>query len=315
MELQTKIKIKKSESLINYTDSVCMLGSCFSSNIGKKLTYYQFNNLQNPIGILFHPQAIYRFLERALQQREFTEKDLFFSHDLWHCFEVHSEMSAIDKTTVLDNLNSSLSATYTFLKKASHVFITLGTAWGYRNIDQDMIVANCHKQAQKIFTKELLLVSEVNQLLNGCINIIQKINSNAKVVFTVSPVRHLKDGFVENQQSKSVLIAGLMDVLKSQKANYFPAYEIMMDELRDYRFYKLDMLHPNQLAIDYIWERFISAWFSNDTIAVMKKVADIRKGMLHKPFNANTTNHKRFLELLEEKKMMLLNEFPDMDFG
>ncbi len=191
------------------------------------------------------------------------------------------------------------------LGKASHIIITLGTAWVYKDVETQKRVANCHKLPQKQFTKELLTESEIEESLKQIISKIRKVNESASVIFTISPVRHLKDGFVENQRSKANLISAVGKIMESASSNknlyYFPAFEIMLDELRDYRFYAEDMVHPNNLAIDYIWEKFKSVWISEKAEIVMKAVQEIQKGLSHRPFNENSEQHQLFLKSLNEK--------------
>ena len=190
--------------------------------------------------------------------------------------------------------------------------ITPGTAWGYKSVETGKIVANCHKLPQKNFTKEL---TEVGQDLQRSVEIIQSLNPSAEIILTVSPVRHLKDGFVENQQSKALLISAVHEVIAENKqVNYFPAYEIMMDELRDYRFYAEDMVHPNSVAIDYIWKKFVETWVSSEVEKTMKEVDTIQKGLFHRPFQKESQAHLEFRKKLEEKIKKLQNSYPNISF-
>ena len=184
----------------------------------------------------------------------------------------------------------------------------------YRYIETDTIVANCHKIPQKKFLKELLSVSEISESLARSISLIKSVNSDAAVIFTVSPVRHLKDGFIENTQSKSHLIAAIHTLVNEQDVSYFPSYEIMMDELRDYRFYAEDMIHPNKTAINYIWRKFIDTWFSEETKSIMKEIDEIQKGLLHRPFHEDSKLHQQFLLKLEQKKSSLQERLPFINF-
>ncbi|MFC5048538.1 GSCFA domain-containing protein [Aquimarina hainanensis] len=310
MNLQTKIQLQPQEHKIDYTSEVVLLGSCFAENIGSKFSYYKFKSLINPFGILFHPKAIETFLWMATQEEQYTESDLFQYNELWHCFDAHSKLSTANKEELLALLNDTLVTTRARLKTATHVFITLGTAWVYRLQALDMIVANCHKIPQKEFRKELLSVDEISQCIQNSIHLIRSLNNKITVTFTVSPVRHSKDGFVENSRSKSHLLTGLHQVLDNDPGiGYFPAYEIVMDELRDYRFYEMDMLHPNELAINYIWERFSYVWLSENIQQTMKRVEEIQRGMSHRAFNPDSEQHLRFLERLEEKKLQLKEQY------
>ena len=315
MKLQTQIPLKQeARNPIDYNSKLLLLGSCFSENIGDKLSYYKFQSHQNPFGILFHPKAIENLMTNAINEKEYSEKDLTFQNERWHCFDAHSSLSAADKNELLNNLNSTISSTKKQLEEATHIVITLGTSWVYRFIETDKIVANCHKIPQKKFLKELLSVDEISESLEAILVLLKSINKNIQILFTVSPVRHLKDGFIENTQSKAHLISAIHNILNGGYAFYFPSYEIMMDELRDYRFYAEDMIHPNKTAINYIWEKFVASWFSEDTLLTMKDVDVIQKGLSHRPFNENSIQHHQFLKNLEVKKETLKVQFPFINF-
>ncbi|WP_405295374.1 GSCFA domain-containing protein [Algibacter sp. Ld11] len=302
MKLQTEVPFVSNENnLIDYSSEVLLLGSCFSENIGQRLEYFKFRSNQNPFGILFHPRAIENLIENAIDNKIYTEDDVFFHNEQWHCFEAHSKLSNSCKNTLIDKLNAQVKFTERYINTASHIIITLGTAWVYNFIDTDKVVANCHKIPQKQFKKILLSVEEVSSALNNILSKIKSINFRATVVFTVSPIRHLKDGFIENTQSKAHLLAAIHGVI-ANKSFYFPSYEIMMDELRDYRFYAEDMIHPNSTAISYIWEKFQKVWLSNDALEIMHNVDAVQKGMQHKPFNPTSAAHLKFKKQLEVKK-------------
>ncbi|WP_299001497.1 GSCFA domain-containing protein [uncultured Tenacibaculum sp.] len=316
MIFQTHIPLKKQKHhLINYNSKLLLLGSCFSENIGNKLSYYKFQTQQNPFGILFHPKAIETFITKVINEEKYTESDVFFHNERWHCFDAHSVVSSTSKEELLNTLNTNINSTYQHLKNTSHIIITLGTAWVYREIATDTLVANCHKIPQKKFLKELLTVEEVSESLEAINSLIKSINPETTIIYTVSPVRHIKDGFIENQRSKANLLSAIHQVVESRNnTHYFPSYEIMMDELRDYRFYAEDMIHPNQTAIDYIWEKFSEVWFSEETLETMKEVKTIQKGLMHRPFNPNSEAHQLFLKKLQQKKETLLQAFPFMNF-
>lgn len=314
MQLQTQIPIEKqSHNLIDYGSNVLLLGSCFSDNIGKKLDYFKFQNLQNPFGILFHPKGIENLISHAIEGKIYLEKDIFFHNEQWHCFDTHSKLSNTSKENLLNDLNTIIKSTNEQIRASTHIIITLGTTWMYRFIETNSIVANCHKVPQKQFRKELMSLEEVIQSLENIINLVKKVNSEASIIFTVSPVRHLKDGFIENAQSKAHLISAIHKVINNQ-LYYFPSYELMMDELRDYRFYEEDMIHPNNTAINYIWDKFIKGWISEQALKTMDEVDVIQKGLLHKPFNPESKAHQLFLQNLETKKIELQKKFLYINF-
>ena len=237
---------------------------------------------------------------------------------------MHSELSNPDKDTFLESLNDLIRLTNQQLNDSTHIIITLGTSWVYQNIASNEIVANCHKVLQKQFTKELLSILQIEESLESIISLVHSVNPNCKFIFTVSPVRHIKDGFVENTLSKAHLIAAIHSVLNrkfstsleltTQNNIYFPAYEIMMDELRDYRFYAEDMLHPSQTAIDYIWIQFFENYISESQFGLMNDICSIQKGLKHRPFNPNTESHQKFLHQLELKIKTIQNQHPFIKF-
>jgi lysophospholipase L1-like esterase len=320
MNFTTKIDIPKNPNPIDYSSKIVSLGSCFAENMGDKFEYFKFQSTINPFGIIFNPVSIEKIMDRVVNEVLFTEDDVFFYNERWHCFEVHSDLSCSNAGELLVNLNQILRETKKQLQEATHIIITYGTSWVYRNIEKDTIVANCHKVPQKLFDKELLTVASIRESTENVIRLIQLINPKCNFIFTVSPVRHLKDGFVENQVSKAYLISAIYHVLKEsaiynlQSIIYFPSYEIMMDELRDYRFYVEDMLHPSQMAIDYIWERFKETTISETAFDTMDIVESIQKSLQHRPFNPDSESHKKFEAKLKEKMTKLVSQYSFMKF-
>ncbi|MBU2927138.1 GSCFA domain-containing protein [Winogradskyella psychrotolerans] len=316
MKLLTEIPLPPQQhNQIDYNSKILLLGSCFSENIGEKFNYFKFQSKVNPFGILFHPLAIEQLITRSINKDYYSEDDLHFHNEQWSCLDVHSKLNIASKEDLLETLNSQIDATCNQLINASHVIITLGTSWVYRYIASDKIVANCQKLPQKQFLKELLSIEEITESLEAIITLVRDINPNVNFTFTVSPVRHIKDGFVENMQSKAHLIAAIHKVVEPRhQNNYFPSYEILMDELRDYRYYAEDMIHPNPTAIDYIWEKFQNVWISETTSGTMDAVETIQKGLQHKPFNSASEAHQKFLQKLEDKKAKLQIKFPHITF-
>jgi len=316
VKFQTKIPLEKQiHNQIDYNSKLFLLGSCFAENIGEKLEYFKFQSRVNPFGILFHPKAIETCVTNAINKKTFYKEDVFMRNEQWHCFEAHSKLSHPDKEILIKELNYNVEQTRQQLKSATHIIITLGTSWVYRFIEGDKIVANCHKVPQKGFLKELLTVDEVVSNLEAIIALVKLENPQVSIIFTVSPIRHIRDGFVENNLSKSHLISGVHQVVDPrQNVSYFPSYEIVMDELRDYRFYTEDMLHPNQIAINYIWECFKTVWMSQDAVATMEKVEEIQKGLNHKAFNPSSEQHKKFMASLRQKQEELNQRFSHIVF-
>ena len=316
LNLQTQIPLLPERfNQIDYASKILQLGSCFSENIGDKLNYFKFQSAQNPFGIQFHSIAIEQLITNAINQKEFTEADVFFHNEQWHCFDAHSKLSHTSKEELLLQLNNGISKTYKSITEANHVIITLGTAWAYRHIETDRFVANCHKVTQKQFLKELLSVDQITESLEAIVSLVKSVNPKVSFLFTVSPVRHIKDGFIENTQSKSHLITAIHTIVDPiHQLYYFPSYEIMMDELRDYRFYNSDMLHPNDVAIDYIWEKFKTVWLTEASHKTMDEVSAIQKGLSHKPFNPNSEAHQDFIKQLEVKQVALKRKYSHITF-
>lgn len=320
MHFRTQIPILREINQIDYNSRIVSLGSCFAVNMAQKFEYFKFRNTVNPFGILFHPIALERFIGYAINHMALTDEDLFHHNERWHCFDAHSGLSQADKDNLLEKLNTAITSAHNHLKDATHIVITLGTAWVYREIDSGNIVANCHKIPQIRFKKEILAIEDIAASIERVMSMIQTLNPTAQIIFTVSPVRHIKDGFVENQRSKSHLIAALHHVIAKRPLaipagiNYFPSYEIMIDELRDYRFYTDDMLHPNQTAIEYIWKRFCETWVSETVFPVMDKVNSIQKALSHKPINPDSDGHRRFVDQLNANIFEIQKEFLGITF-
>ncbi|WP_273568011.1 GSCFA domain-containing protein [Maribacter halichondriae] len=318
MKLQTPIPLTKAKNQIDYSSQLVLFGSCFSDNIGAKFEHFKFRSLQNPFGILFHPKSIENLISRAVQKDTYTESDIFFHNERWHCFDAHSDLSDVSKKVLLQKLNDGLERTHRQVKESTHAIITLGTAWVYRHVEQNSVVSNCHKIPNNEFNKELLSAIKITEIIKKVDNELQSVNSDLNIIFTISPVRHVKDGFIENQRSKAHLVTAIHQFLslraESRSLFYFPSYEIMMDELRDYRFYEGDMIHPNQIAIDYVWEKFKEVWISEKAFSTMDEVDAIQKGLWHRPFNPSSVGHQDFLKSLEEKITYLQQKYPFINF-
>lgn len=325
MELQTRLPLNAADHPIDYESEVLLLGSCFVENIGNKMDYFKFRTIQNPFGILFHPLALENLVQRSLQNQRYQPDEVFEQEGIWRCFDAHSDVRSDDQKLEVELLNQRLRLARQGLENASHIIFTFGTAWVYEHVATKKMVANCHKVPQKEFHKKLLSVETVTTSLNNMVDMVQKANPKAQIIFTVSPVRHLKDGFVENQQSKAHLIAAIHQILYSRAPasrtgrqsgdlHYFPSYEILMDELRDYRFYERDMVHPNALAVEYIWERFKNVWISSDSYPIMDEVEAVQKGLMHRPFNPGSEAHEKFKTSLRSKITYLQERYSFMKF-
>lgn len=319
MKFFTELKIPpiKAEQQIDYQSNIISLGSCFAQNMAEKLQMVKFRVWANPFGILFNPHSIENIVQRAVNQEFFSEKDLIYYNDIWQSFQVHSSCSEISKEKILTNLNQKLSDFNKKIKEATHFIITLGTAWVYVESQTEQIVANCHKIPQKFFKKKLLQFDDIFKNLKNLTDLIRSQNSDIQLIFTISPVRHLKDGFVENQRSKSLLISALHSFLEeenSDKNHYFPSYEILMDELRDYRFYADDLLHPSSMATDYIWEKFKEIFVKNSTFSLIKEIQNLQKSLEHRPLNFQSQAYEKFEQSTQQKKKLLEEKYPWLKF-
>ena len=318
MQFFTEIQIPEFQWKMDYSKSMMFFGSCFSENIGQRLIDLKFKVDMNPFGILYNPESIANSLKIIIENRIFTENDLFCDQGIWNSFYHHSRFSDVDQQATLGKINNRILSSNEFLKKADFLVITFGTAWVYELVKTGQIVSNCHKIPASEFKRFRLEVSDITNVYVELLEQIWKFNPGLKVIFTVSPIRHWKDGAVENQVSKATLLLAI-DLLVSrfgrQKCNYFPSYELMMDELRDYRFYAEDMLHLSPVAVDYIFERFCQVAVTEESLKVSKEVVKILKASMHRPFNNSTSEHNKFIQanLLEIDK--LTERFPFLNFS
>jgi lysophospholipase L1-like esterase len=298
MKLITTVPIPDVENPIDYHSRIVMLGSCFTENIGAQLSNAGFHTLINPFGILFNPVSIATLVHKACNRELFTNDDV----ENTFSYYAHSVINGEDAATTLERLNAAQQQLKAGVEDASHVIITLGSAWVYRHKTRGMVVANCHKQPQQLFNKELLSSQQIIPALLNIVSDIKKINANCQVIFTLSPVRHFKDGVIENTRSKARLHDGIQHVIDRQKAFYFPSYEIVMDEMRDYRFYAKDLLHLNELGIEYVWLRFRESVINNNTLPIQKKVMKYRNLLAHRPTDA--TKHKNQLHAMRNELLI-----------
>ncbi len=308
---RTVVNIPESPDKINYSSKLVFIGSCFTEEIGKKLTDNLFNVDINPFGVIYNPISVLNSLQILLDKRKFTEQDLERRGQIWFSWYHHSRFSFPDKQQTLDAINSRIELSSEFLRQADFLFITFGTAWVYVLNRTGQVVANCHKLPDRIFTRRLLDIDEIVNSYSQLLPALWKVNPDLKIIFTVSPVRHWKDGAVGNQLSKSILIVAIHRLLERfGQLGYFPSYEIVMDELRDYRFYAGDMIHIGSQGVDYIWLRFQQTYFSQDMEKTIKEVEKLVKARGHRPFNPNTEEYKQFVNTMIERIMILRKNQP-----
>lgn len=309
MEFRTPVEWHGESEEIKYSDHVLLMGSCFAENVGGLLLENKFSCDVNPFGILYNPLSIAKALHQMLDGKVYTMDDLFDSGGQWHSWMHHSSFSSADADECLNRVNSRLEKAASALPRTSWLIMTWGTAFVYEKDSE--VVGNCHKQPDRLFTRRLLDVDTICGEWNDTLREAKQRFSGLKVMLSVSPIRHLKDGLHGNQISKSVLLLAIDRLCRELDfCHYFPSYEIVMDELRDYRFYAEDMLHPSPLAVKYIWECFCSTYMSKDTQRVMKEWADIQKGLAHRPFNPDSDAYRRFLSQIVLKIEELKEKFP-----
>ncbi len=302
----------------NYRMKHLFIGSCFTENIGDKMAELKFITDINPFGILYNPESISQSIRRLISSKPFIEEDLFFHAGLWHSYSHHSRFSSLSPEISLRGINSRLLFSSAFLKQADFLFLTFGTAWVYELKSTGRIVANCHKVSAGEFKRYRLSVSEIVSSFREILTDLWKLNPGIKLIFTVSPVRHLNDGAVGNQLSKAILLLSI-DALRNGFGNdriyYFPSYELVMDELRDYRFYAEDMVHPSPVAVNFIWERFSESFVDAESTELSKKILSVLQDWNHRPLNKNSKEFVTFIKKSLQKIEEIAGKHPYLDFS
>jgi len=315
-DFRTIVDVPVPEQKIDLTNKLFLVGSCFTENVGQKLKDSKFQTQINPFGILYNPESIAQCLTMILNEYAFTADDLVEQEGIWNSLYHHSKFSKDDKKIMLEHLNKNVSACKGELQNADFLLITFGTAWVYKYNKTGKVVSNCHKISAKDFNRYRLSVNQIVDSYTSLINSIKEINPNVQIVFTVSPVRHMKDGAIENQLSKSTLILAIQTLLeKMDNLHYFPAYEIVMDDLRDYRFYNNDMVHPSETAVEYLWEKFTKSWISDSAYDFMDEIKKIKRALQHRPFQPKAEAHQRFIKKQLQIIERMQKENPQADFS
>lgn len=274
-----------------------LMGSCFSEHIGNNLNDAKFSVDNNPFGIVYNPLSIKRGLSRLLDGVEYSTDELLMNQELWNSFDHHGKFSNIDPNACISSINNQFIISKQNISKANFLFITFGTSYVYYLKSTQQVVANCHKFPANVFDRKKVTIEEIVEEYSVLITHSRQINPAMCIVFTVSPVRHWKDGAHENQLSKSILLLAAERICdKFDRTFYFPSYELMMDDLRDYRFYDEDMVHPNHIAVNYIWQKFINCFMESKTISIMNEVEKIVSARKHRPFNTESTQYKDFAQ-------------------
>lgn len=302
MDFMVNIDLKKLPTPISYRDKILLIGSCFTEHIGNTLEELKFSVLQNPNGILFDPRSVCESLLSYIENKKYEENDLFQLNEVWNSWQHHSRFSNTNAQEALQIINESQQRAHDFLKQADWIIVTLGSSFSYRLQEDGNGVANCHRAPAQWFNKHLLEIKEIISMLDNCYHRLLQFNPELKIIFTVSPVRHLRDGVIENNRSKARLIEAVHHMVnKFEQLYYFPAYELVIDVLRDYRFYDVDLAHPNYMATEFVLEKFTETCIDEASQQLMREIKQIVIARKHKAFQPETNAHKKFLQSHLEK--------------
>jgi hypothetical protein len=318
MKFKLTLDAKPSNHNIAYGDKLMLIGSCFTENIGAKFKTHLFELSENPYGILFNPVSVTNTLTEIMDKKGYKADELFQHNELWHSWNHHSRFSAIEQKDALENINSTILEAHDFLKSANHLIITLGSAWLYHltneaPLGKGQVVANNHKGPIHWFYKSLMQPNDLIDKLHALVARLQVFNPSLHITFTISPVRHLREGLIENNRSKAVLIHAVHELVNQcNQVDYFPAYEYVMDDLRDYRFYAEDLVHPNFAASGYVWDKLVETYMDHKTQAIMKQIAELQLAMNHKPFFTGSVEHQKFLQSCILKTETLMAAYPTL---
>lgn len=316
MNLQTKITVAAPDFLIDYNSRLMMLGSCFAENMGSKFSYYKFDVDVNPCGIIYNPLSVANVLRLIVEGKQFEKSDLRQVSGKWVSLYHHGAFSSTDPDECLRRINDRLTKATGELRTLDLLVITWGTAWVYRYTRENIVVSNCHKIPSQEFERSRLSVEDIVKEYLVLIGRLREINPGLRILFTVSPIRHWKDGAHGNQLSKATLLLAI-DRLREelQHVYYFPAYEIVLDELRDYRFYADDMLHMSGFTVDYIWERFLYSFISPEVLGLMNQIGRVNKGVAHRPFDPQSEEYHRLVKKMLAEIAMISRSYPMIDFS
>lgn len=312
-DFRTIVKPLSCGGMINHHQSVMMMGSCFSDNIGVRLRQACFDVEINPFGTLYNPASIACGIDAIIKCRRYSIDDLFQveGDKCWHSFSHHSSFSSVDRDSMLEKMNKKVVDAHEMMTRMSTLIITFGTAWVYESRDLGMVVSNCHKLPASRFNRRMMSIDEIVSSWRDVIVEIRSLNESVKVVFTVSPIRHLRDGAHENQLSKSTLLLAINQLEREcDDVIYFPSYEIMNDDLRDYRFYASDMTHPSEVAVDYIYDIFSQSFFDEETKEIAKECERLSKRLSHRPMSDDVEAVARFNASTRELRTRLLQKYP-----
>lgn len=316
MRFQLPIVIPPLPQPIRYTDKTLLIGSCFTEHMAGRLTAHKFQTLQNPHGILFNPLSVAEALHSYVSEKRYAEDELFLLNELWGSWAHHTRFSNTDKATALEGINASQQAAAAYIRDCDWVIITLGSAFQYFLIENGRPVANNHRAPAAWFEKRLLEISKITDSLQSAMDAVATQNPKVRFLFTISPVRHIRDGVVDNNRSKARLIEAVHSLCAEREDSYyFLAYELVIDVLRDYRFYDIDLVHPNYAATEFVWESFLESCIAPEALPVLEQVAEIVTAMKHRPRFPNTEAHQKFLKAFAEKTAALAAAYPFLNLA
>ncbi len=316
MELYTRVELPDDMPRITHEDRLMLFGSCFATHMGERLAAAKFRCDTNPYGVLYNPASISAALREIIAGKRYEASGLFQHQGCWHSPMHHGDFSAPTAEEALQHVNTRLQSASASLGQCSFLLLTWGTAWVYEDRATGNIVGNCHKLPESHFTRRRLSVDEIVRDYGSLCNVLFTRVPQLKVLFTVSPIRHVRDGLHANQLSKSTLLLAADEMCRMfpGRVCYFPAYEIVLDELRDYRFYADDLVHPSGKAVEYVWQQFVHSCISPHSLSVMEECENINRMLSHKPFRPESEEYKRFLGQIVLKIERLNGKYPYLDF-
>ena len=311
---KTNVHIELSNVTFDFNENVTLLGSCFSENISSKLSESGFNIYSNPFGVIFNPISISKHIVSAINKADYSDT-IIEKSGVYTSWEVNSKVFAYDKKQMIEILNERNNKLHEFLKTSKVLFVTFGSAWVYELNETNKIVANCHKFSKSNFSKRLLAFEETVNSWEYSLDLLKSINPDIKIVFTVSPVRHVRDGLIDNSRSKATLINVIHDLCcKRNDTFYFPAYELVLDELRDYAYFGADGVHPNSFAIDHVWSKFQFCFLKKETINILNEYINLKKAVNHHPIHEKSIENQQFKKKLKSDILAFNKKYAQYNF-
>ncbi|MBK7762788.1 MAG: GSCFA domain-containing protein [Bacteroidetes bacterium] len=310
MNFQLGIEIPQLEPQIQHHHKIILSGSCFTEHMTGFMQRAKFQVMQNAHGIIFNPLSVCKSLLDVAEAKLYTADDLFFLNEYWHSWYHHSDFSDMNQQICLEKINQSIASQHAFLKQADYIIITLGSAFAYQHIEQSIFVSNNHRAPAVWFSKVLLDINEIKSALQNMQQKLISLHPQLKFIYTISPVRHVRDGVIENNRSKARLLEAVHAMPNSY---YFPAYELVIDILRDYRFYDIDMVHPNYQATAFVWEKFLESCVNPSCFPLLKKLDQVFKAKNHRPKSTSSLAHQKFTREHHNLCLQLQGEYPYLD--